>query len=108
MSIFSLSNILANRQKKKNKTKQTSDKYTRFQKTVLLLQISQKITISKVVLQLAKSFSTSRKPPSTSQKITIGQPQSRQKPQEKEREREKEKEGEREKEEEGEGEREKE
>ena len=46
--IFSLSNILADHQKKKKQTnKQTSNKYTRFQKTVLLFQISQKITFSK-------------------------------------------------------------
>ena len=47
--IFSLSNILADHEKKTNKqtNKQTSNKYTRFQKTVLLFQISQKITFRK-------------------------------------------------------------
>ena len=45
--IFSLSNILADHQKKKKTNKQTSNKYTRFQKTVLLFQISQKIAFSK-------------------------------------------------------------
>ena len=49
MFIFSLSKILANCKKKK---KQTSDKYTRFQKTVLLFQISQKIAIKKAFLYI--------------------------------------------------------
>ena len=50
--IFSLINILVDRQKKK----QTSDKYTRFQKTVLLFQLSQNITISKVVLYILENY----------------------------------------------------
>ena len=48
-------NILTDRQKKKKKTnKQTSDKYTRIQKTVLLFKLSQKITISKALLYISE------------------------------------------------------
>ena len=54
MFIFSLTNILARSSKKKKKN--TSDKYTRFQKTVLLFQLSQKITISKAVLYISENY----------------------------------------------------
>ena len=42
--------------KKKQTNKQTSEKYTCFQKTVLLFQLSQKITISKVVLYISEYY----------------------------------------------------
>ena len=73
MSIFILSNILANRQKK-----QTSDKYTHFQKTVLLFQMSQKITISKAIPYISRNYNQQslslHQPFSTSQKIMMGNP----------------------------------
>ena len=56
MFIFSLINILIDRQKKKEKKRQTSDKYTCIQKIVLLFQLSQKITIRKVVLYISENY----------------------------------------------------
>ena len=99
MFIFNLINILADRQKTKRekkgegarlegalkkKKKQTSDKYTRFQKTILLFQVSHKITISKVVLYISRSLHLRR-----SRSVNT---QSRRKPQEIEREKEEERE----------------
>ena len=99
---------------KKQKNKKTSDKYTRFQKIVLLFQLSQKITICKAVLYISENYNQQsrslhlRQLQSAKLSFTLDNTRSRKKPREKEREgegeREKEKEGEREKEGEGEGE----
>ena len=95
-------NILADRKKKKKKRrvdKQASDKYTHFQRIVLLFQLSQKITISKVVLYISENYNQQRH---SSHWPTPSQGKNHKKGKEK---KEKEKEGERENE--GEGEREK-
>ena len=84
MSIVSLSNILANRQKKK---KTNTDKYTRFQKTILLFQISHKITISKAFLYINSSL-----PPRRSRSANPSQGKNHKKGKEKEKRKRKEKE----------------
>ena len=94
MSIFNQSNILTNRQKKIK-----SNKYTRFQKTVLLFQISHKITISKAFLYINRSLHPRKSRsaiPSQGKNHKKGKEKRKEKEIRKRKEREKEGEGERE------------
>ena len=94
MFIFSLINILVRSSKKNKNKKQTSDKYTRFQKSVLLFQLSQKITISKGVLYISENYNQQSR---SLHRPTPSQGKNRKKGKEKRKEKEKRKRKEKEK-----------
>ena len=87
MFIFNLINILVDKKK-------TSDKYTHFQKTVLLFRLSRKITISKVVLYILENYNQQSR---SLHRPTLSQGKNHKKRKEKRKEKEKMKEKEKEK-----------